>query len=129
MNLRELLQKADDIRREFDESFEEELLGVDINAFSCDHASCREIAEVLQDLIAELKRATEWKPIATAKKDGTGIQSWCPGYGVRELFWSEIEDQTGWRLVGAPLEGPYEPTHWRELPTGPDAELMTEEGP
>lgn len=79
-----------------------------------------EARSLVPELAAELKRITEWRDISTAPRDGTAIEAWTVDFGLRVLEWRDYKNiEPGWMLAGAENEGPYDPTHWRELPKGP----------
>jgi hypothetical protein len=66
----------------------------------------------------------EWRPIATAPKDGTRVDLWRQGHRVTDAFWDEGEE---WWCIDSrysdgepcPLAVSPEPTHWQSLPAPP----------
>lgn len=73
---------------------------------------------------------TEWQPIETAPKDGTGILVYglpsdiegvrFTSPGVHAAYWDSID--SAFCLKGASWLGPFiKPTHWQPLPEPPSA--------
>jgi len=89
------------------------------------------LAELLLDAIREIEvlRAQsddEWRPIATAPRDGTRILVAIPGGKMTVARWDSLGDVEGWfsYLVkdtgrGIVLTGETSPTRWRHLPPPP----------
>jgi hypothetical protein len=71
-----------------------------------------------------LEGVREWRPIATAPKDGTRVDLWRQGHRVTDAFWDEGEE---WWCIDSrysdgepcPLAVSPEPTHWQSLPAPP----------
>ena len=89
----------------------------------------------MKDVIAFAKhcvdKATGWRPIADAPKDGSTILIYSPNASraVREVSWSiPYEGATdGWWATPHGPQGrgytilPESPTHWKPLPPAPEA--------
>ncbi|MGE8567530.1 MAG: hypothetical protein ACN6PV_13750 [Achromobacter sp.] len=71
---------------------------------------------------------TEWKPIASAPKDGSSILGWGPQQDRVVIAWNEwAQPEPGWEAVGLEVNGfgcpeivlRGEPTLWQSLPVEP----------
>lgn len=93
----------------------------------------RVLTEQRDQLAALLREAGGWRPIESARKDGTRALVYFGTMGVREVAWCDpsrsgyeiwcVDDNKHgpYALRGYCDTGPTAPTHWRPLPAPPAA--------
>ena len=93
------------------------------------HRKNRMIWHSLQGVFAKRQYATrlakggsmtDWQPINSAKKDGSEILAFIPGFGMGQmvLYWTDGY----WRATANGMGLKIEPTHWMPLPGAPSDE-------
>jgi hypothetical protein len=126
MNDRERAALADEIERELDDASTFLTNGIYSKAVFLPPGQW---ANLIAFLRAEERAAREWRPIATAPRDGTdilAIENFCrEGHGGKTypkealvVKWSELNQ--GWVCFGV-IVSSFEPTHWQPLPPAPRA--------
>jgi hypothetical protein len=109
----------------------DELIKCQVAAASCGKfygAVAREreyaVLEALREL-RDLREASEWRPIATAPRDGTRIVAWRLGE-IAEAYRVQRDDCEMWSFGGATAAEEHYPGHtpsyWRPLPPPPKQE-------
>lgn len=95
---------------------------------TCGYATAKQRVLDLAEQVARTPQPEEWKPIASAPKDGTTILLYCPDDApalVAGNFCSG-NDWSGWQyadeLLSDAAPGGPSPTHWMPLPQPPSSE-------
>jgi len=79
-----------------------------------------EVSAALTQMVADERRhaGSQWRPIATAPKDGTPILGWWAGECMI-VDWCIFVERWSSSHDGEDMFSP-EPTHWMPLPEGPE---------